>query len=83
VTFRQVLHRHLEALGRGGRHARLFATPVEIQEAPDAAFAVLHLLYCEDAPGKRPLRSQSHLTLVYQRRGAEWVVVQDQHSPIA
>jgi hypothetical protein len=44
---------------------------------------VLHLLYCEDAPGKRPLRSQSHLTLVYQRRGAEWVVVQDQHSPIS
>ena len=83
MTFRQVLHRQLEALGRSDLYARLFATPVEIHESADAAFAVLHLLYCEDAPGKRPLRSQSHLTLVYQRRGAEWVVVQNRHSPVS
>jgi ketosteroid isomerase-like protein len=83
MTFKQALHRHLQALERIKAHARLFATPVEIHESADAALAVLHLLYCEDAPGKRPLRSQSHLTLVYQRRGAEWVVVQDRHRPIS
>jgi len=83
MTFKQVLHRHLQALDRIQAHARLFATPIEIHESADAALAVLHLLYCEDAPGKRAVRSQSHLTLVYQRRGAEWVVVQDQHSPIS
>ncbi|HEV3011001.1 MAG TPA: hypothetical protein VGX52_18390 [Burkholderiales bacterium] len=83
MSFKEVLHRQLEALGRSDLYARLFATPVEIHESADAALAVLHLLYCEDAPGKRPLRSQSHLTLVYQRRGAEWVVVQDQHRPIS
>lgn len=79
MTFRQALHRHLEALERSDLHARLFATPLEIHECPDGGLAVLHLLYCEDAPGKRPMRSQSHLTLVYQRRGDEWVVVQDEH----
>lgn len=82
MTFKQALHRHLAALERTDVHARLFATPLEIHEASDAAVAVLHLLYCEDAPGRRPLRSQSHLTLVYQRRDDQWVVVQDEHKPI-
>ena len=82
MSFKQALHRHLTALERADAHARLFATPLEIHEASDAAVAVLHLLYCEDAPGRRPLRSQSHLTLVYQRRDDQWVVVQDQHKPI-
>jgi ketosteroid isomerase-like protein len=78
ATFRQALHRHLQALERSDLHARLFATPLEIHEAADAAFAVLHLLYCEDAPGRPPLRQQSHLTLVFQRHGGKWVRVQDQ-----
>ena len=82
MTFKQTLHRHLEALERGMLYARLFATPLEIHEDADAGVALLHLLYCEDTPGKRPLREQSHLTLVYQRRDDKWVVVQDQHSPI-
>ena len=82
MTFKQTLHRHLAALERSDVHARLFATPLEIHEASDAAVAVLHLLYCEDEPGRRPLRSQSHLTLVYQLLGGKWVVVQDQHKPI-
>ena len=82
MTFKQALHRHLSALERTDAHARLFATPLEIHEAADAAVAVLHLLYCEDEPGRRPLRSQSRLTLVYQRRDDQWVVVQDQHKPI-
>jgi hypothetical protein len=82
MTFRQALHRHLQALERSDLHARLFATPVEIHEGSDAGLAVLHLLYCEDAPGKPPLRSQSHLTLEFQLRGGKWVMVHDQHSPI-
>ena len=82
MTFKQTVHRHLQALERRRLHARLFATALAIYEADDAGVALLHLLYCEDAPGKRPVRSQSHLTLVYQRRDDEWVVVQDQHSPI-
>lgn len=83
MTFKQTVHRHLQALERSKLYARLFATPLEIHEAGDAGVALLHLLYCEDAPGKRPVRSQSHLTLVYQRRDDQWVVVQNQHSPIA
>jgi Calcium/calmodulin dependent protein kinase II association domain len=82
MTFREMVHHHLQALERSRLHARLFVTPLEIHEAEDAGVALLHLLYCEDAPGKRPRREQSHLTLVYQRRGGKWVVVQDQHSPI-
>ena len=69
MTFKQTVHRHLQALERSKLYARLFATPLEIHEAGDAGVALLHLLY-------------SHLTLVYQRRDDEWVVVQNQHSPI-
>jgi hypothetical protein len=82
MTFRQALHRHLQALERSDLHARLFATPLEIHEGSDAGLAVLHLLYCEDAPGKPPLREQSHLTLEFQCLGGKWVVVQDQDTPI-
>jgi hypothetical protein len=78
MTFRQAVHRHLQALERSHLHARLFATPLEIHEASDAGFAVLHLLYCEDTPGKPALRQQSHLTLVFQKRDGKWVRVQDQ-----
>jgi hypothetical protein len=82
MTFRQVLHRHLQALERGNLHARLFATPLEIHETSDAGVAVLHLLYCEDTPGKPALRQQSHLTLVFEKREGTWVRIQDQQSPI-
>jgi len=43
---------------------------------------VLHLLYCEDAPGKPPLRSQSHLTLAYRFLAGEWVMVSDLNTPL-
>jgi hypothetical protein len=82
-TFKQALHRHLQALERADRHARLYATPLEIHEAADAGVALLHLLYCEDAPGRPALRQQSHLTLIFEKRESEWVRVQDRHSPIA
>lgn len=82
MSFKQVLHRYLEALERGDAQARLYATPLEIHEASDAGVAVLHLLYCEDAPDKPALREQSHLTLVFEKRGAEWRMVLDQNTPI-
>jgi hypothetical protein len=82
MSFREVLHRQLEALQRSNLYARLFATPLEIHESSDTALAVLHLLYCEDAPGKRPLRSQSHLTLAYQFLGGKWVMVGERSSLI-
>ena len=82
MSFREVLHRQLQALQRSDLYARLFATPLEIHESSDVALAVLHLLYCEDAPGKPPLRSQSQLTLAYRLLGGEWVMVADQSSPI-
>ena len=83
MTFRQVLHRHLQALERCNLHARLFATPLEIHEACDAGMAVLHLLYCEDRPGKPALRQQSHLTLVFEKRDEKWVRVQGEDRPIS
>jgi hypothetical protein len=82
VTFRQVLHRQVQALTRSNLYARLFATPLEIHESSDVALAVLHLLYCEDAPGRPPLRSQSHLTLAYQLLGGRWVMVGERSSLI-
>lgn len=82
MTFTEVLHRQLQALQRCTLYTRLFATPLEIHEGSDAALAVLHLLYCEDAPGKPPLRSQSHLTLGYRFSGGKWIRVQEQSSLI-
>jgi hypothetical protein len=82
MTFRETLHRHLQALERSVRHARLFATPLEIHEMDDAGVAVLHLLYCEDAPGKSPRRQQSHLTLVFERRNDRWLRVLGHDAPM-
>jgi ketosteroid isomerase-like protein len=82
VTFRQVLHRHLQALERGDANARLYATPLEIHEGEDSGFAVLHLLYCETPPGGPTLTRQSHLTLVFEKREGAWIRVQGQDSPI-
>lgn len=78
MSFREALRRHLAAL----QSKKLHATPVEIREGADMGFAVLHLLYCEDPPGKRPLRQQSHLTLVFERRDDRWLMVLDQNTPI-
>lgn len=79
MSFRETLHRHLEALQNRGLHA----TPLEVREGARMGLAVLHLLYCEDPPGKRPLRQQSHLTLVFERRDDRWLMVLEQDTPIA
>ena len=55
----------------------LSAKPVEIYEGDALGVAVLHLDYRED--GKR---SESYLTLVFEKRGGEWLMVQDQNTPI-
>jgi ketosteroid isomerase-like protein len=55
----------------------LSAKPVEIYENAGLGVAVLHLDYRED--GKR---SESYLTLVFEQRGGEWLMVQDQNTPI-
>lgn len=55
----------------------LTAKPVEIYEGGSLGVAVLHLDYRED--GKRSL---SYLTLVFERRNGEWLMVQDQNTPI-
>jgi len=63
-------------------HWTLYATPVEIRETERMAYAVLHLLYCEDQPGRPALREQSHLTLVFEQRAGRWVMVLDQNTPM-
>jgi ketosteroid isomerase-like protein len=55
----------------------LSAKPVEIYEGGALGVAVMHLDYRED--GKR---SESYLTLVFENRGGEWLMVQDQNTPI-
>jgi uncharacterized protein (TIGR02246 family) len=63
-------------------HWSLHATPVEVQESAGIGYAVLHLLYCEDAPGKPARRQQSHLTLVFEKQDGRWLMVLDQNIPI-
>jgi hypothetical protein len=67
-------------------HRGWFAAPgwtlrtqeVETFESPELAVAVLRLDYRE-AP---TVRSESYLTLVFQRRNGQWLMVQDQNTPI-
>jgi hypothetical protein len=56
---------------------KLTAKPVEIYEGGSLGVAVLHLDYRE---GDK--RSESYLTLVFERQGDAWVMVQDQNTPI-
>jgi ketosteroid isomerase-like protein len=55
----------------------LQAKPVEIYQGGSIGVAVLHLDYRE---GEK--RSESYLTLVFENRGDEWLMVQDQNTPI-
>jgi ketosteroid isomerase-like protein len=56
----------------------LQAKPIEIYEGGSIGVAVLHLDYRED--GKQ--QSLSYLTLVFEKRNGEWLMVQDQNTPI-
>ena len=55
----------------------LQAKPIEIYEGGSIGVAVLHLDYREDGR-----QSQSYLTLVFEQRSGEWLMVQDQNTPI-
>jgi ketosteroid isomerase-like protein len=55
----------------------LQAKPVEIYEGDSLGVAVLHLDYRE---GEK--QSLSYLTLVFEKRDGEWLMVQDQNTPI-
>jgi ketosteroid isomerase-like protein len=57
---------------------QLHAKPVEIYEGGAIGVAVLHLDYREE--GKRA--QESYLTLVFEKRDGEWLMVQDQNTPI-
>jgi uncharacterized protein (TIGR02246 family) len=61
---------------------RLEATPVRLFEAPEMGVAVLRLEYREDPPDRPPVRQQSYLTLVFERRDGRWLMVQDQNTPV-
>ena len=54
----------------------LQAKPIEIYEGGSLGVAVLHLDYRE---GEK--RSLSYLTLVFEKRDGEWLMVQDQNTP--
>jgi uncharacterized protein (TIGR02246 family) len=55
----------------------LQAKPVQIAEGPELGVAVLHLDYREAGNS-----SESYLTLVFERRGDQWLMVQDQNTPV-
>ena len=56
----------------------LEAKPVQILESGSLGVAVLHLDYREPPA----TRSESYLTLVFERRDGKWLMVQDQNTPI-
>ena len=76
MNFRETLGRHLLTIETRDLET-LAAKPVEIYENGGLGVAVLHLDYREDAK-----RSESYLTLVFENRGGEWLMVQDQNTPI-
>jgi len=55
----------------------LTAKPAEIYQSGSLGVAVLRLDYREGARS-----SESWLTLVFEQRGGEWLMVQDQNTPI-
>jgi hypothetical protein len=55
----------------------LAAKPVEIYEGGSLGVAVLHLDYREGGKSRA-----SYLTLVFERQGDAWLMVQDQNTPI-
>ena len=56
----------------------LDASEVQVFESPELAVAVLRLDYREPPA----VRSESYLTLVFQRQGGRWRMVLDQNTPI-
>lgn len=71
-------------------HRDWFAVPtwelgtevVNVFESPELAVAVLHLDYRDRPAGGSPIHERSYLTLVFERQGERWVMVQDQNTPV-
>jgi len=61
---------------------RLDAAPVEVLETPEMGVALFRLDYSEGPADRPSTRQESHLTLVFQRRADQWVMVLDQNTPI-
>lgn len=60
----------------------LEVTPIQVWEEGDTGIAVLRLDYRE-TPSDRPwVKQPSILTLVFQPRQGEWVMVLDQNTPV-
>jgi hypothetical protein len=86
MSFREALARHLRAIQERDLDALWFAMPdwtlgveeVASFEGTDLAVAVLRLDYREPPE----VRSESYLTLVFERREGTWLMVQDQNTPI-
>jgi ketosteroid isomerase-like protein len=51
-------------------------------ESDDLGVAVLRLDYRDTGSEGTPIRQMSYLTLVFQRQGGRWVMVQDQNTPV-
>jgi ketosteroid isomerase-like protein len=51
-------------------------------ESDELGVAVLRLDYRDASPDGTPIRQLSFLTLVFQRQGGRWVMVQDQNTPV-
>lgn len=56
--------------------------PLEVIETPEMGVAVLRLDYRETAPDRTVSRQESLLTLVFERRAGQWVMVLDQNTPV-
>jgi hypothetical protein len=60
----------------------LSAGRVAVTETPDLGIAVLRLDLHDEPPGAAVVDESSLLTLVFARREARWVMIQDQNTPI-
>lgn len=72
-----------------GLHKEWFASPtwtmevrrLHSRERGDLATCLLELDY-RDSSADGPIRARSILSLVFERRGERWLMVQDQNTPI-
>jgi hypothetical protein len=65
----------------GSKAWRMGVEPVSQWESRDLGVVVLKLDYREEVAGTPGVRAESFLTLVFQRQGDRWVMVQDQNTP--
>ena len=72
-------------LHRGWFESKTWSLQTELVsrlETSELAVVVLRLAYRDTPSGSQPIRQDSLLTLVFQRRPQGWVMVHDQNTPI-